>query len=686
MLSEDKMSKRKNATPVTAAELLTKPLKLYDTDRLHVALKDNDTEEFSFVVKTEGSTWKDPSQAAKYDFFSRVPERKEISKDGTRWVCPATDITVQLIRELWPQEQVVFSEDAAVVYGYLAATIEQQKVAIERSAEYHDFVARRKLITFLAVPTPKFIQDFDFRGDLTAMLHQCVGIMNQSGTDGFGGFMEQGTGKTPMTIKRIERDALRIRERENRLLRVLVVAPKNVRQNWVSEFHRFATVPGNVVVARGNAIERIEIILKAIAGFNRPPEDRYAVVVCSYECLSQSWETIGQVPWDIAILDESHYIKWPLTKRAKYSHKLRDISKARIALTGTPICNTPVDLYSQLEFLRKGGSGFHTFKNFKKFYGVFATVNKQKRMIDVQNLPFMRERLARMAICVRKEEALPDLPKIAYDIVEVEMTPEQKKAYTALDTQLYYEIKNDLDDSTKSVNANNILTKMLRLAQITSGFISTSPVVDLDTGEELQPRSIDDFEPNVKLDALIELLKGTGDPTAEDSEDEIIEGRPPDEKTIIWAHWIHDIEAISKRLTVEGINHVVYQGSTSDDDRAEAERRFNGDRDCPVLLGTAGAGGTGLNLIGYPPGRGDEYETDTTMVIYYSQDWSMPKRLQSQARGHRGGTRRPVRVVDFVVPGTIDEEIRARVVDKNRVAVSAQNLREVLSKVFGRSI
>src|SRR6185295_19942693 len=111
-----------------------------------------------------------------------------------------------------------------------------------------------------------------------------------------------------------------------------------------------------------------------------------------------------------------------------------------------------------------------------------------KRLVAVMNLPFLRERLARMAFVCSKSEALPELPDKAYDIVEVEMSAEQQTMYDTVKDQLYYELKNELDDSSRTMNANNVLTKLLRLAQITSGFLTFDPIKDLETGEILAPK------------------------------------------------------------------------------------------------------------------------------------------------------------------------------------------------------
>lgn len=664
------------STPITA-EFLLKPLFLFPTDRLFVSLKDNDTDEFELRVGSDPID-KFSSVDARRGFFERLPERKEGGYGGTRWTAPATDITAQLIHSLWPKEQVIFeSPEAQVVYGYLIATVEHQRLAMERSAKYHEHVSAREAIKALGIPTPQFTPSFEMAHDHTPGLHQSVGWANSLHTDGFGGFMEQGTGKTPMTIGRICTEAPELHAKLGRLHRTIIACPKNVRSNWVREIEEFATVPGKATILTGGAIDRMKLLMEAMVPSDK--NDKFTVVITSYEGLCNSWDTISKISWDLAVLDESHYIKWHETKRAKHAMLLRDVASARMCLTGTPVCNTTMDLYTQLEFLRKGGSGFKSFDAFRRFYGVFAIKDGTrgvKRLVDVQNLPFMRERLARMSFIVKQEEALPDLPPLTYDTVGVEMSEEQAKCYDAVSTQLFYEIKNELDDTSKAVNANNILVRMLRLAQITSGFVSFSALVDPETGEELQPSTIDRFDPNPKIEALIGIFK--------DEENDGALLKADDEKTIIWAHWIEDIKLISARLKLEGLDHVVFMGSTSDKERELAVERFNGDPACKIFVGTAGAGGTGLNLIGYPPRQADEYTTDVTQVIYFSQDWSSPKRSQSEKRAHRKGTRRPLRVTDLQCDNTIDVEIRERVTNKRLMAGTVQDLRDVLERVMRR--
>lgn len=661
-------------TPYTSETILRPVERLHPNDMMFVTLTD-DLKKFHLrlaQVERDGAERGLPSNAARYDFTERFPERRSIAGHfDTRWEVAATDTSSLLIRYAWPQTRLQISQEAAQVYTYHLASVESQRLRVRRSAEYHYHSQTRSVRQAFAIPTPQYVSHREMRDAQRLMTHQCVATDNAVDNEGYAYFMEQGTGKTLAVIARVEQEAQALRDSgETRMYRALIVAPKNVRMNWAKEFERFGTKSGTVTVLRGGPLERIRSMIESLV----PSKEGqlYTVVVCSYDALSLSWDTLQHGDWDLAVLDESHYIKWPRTKRAQFAFKLRDVSRQRMCLTGTPVCNTPIDLYSQLEFLAEGASGFTSFEAFRSFYGVFATSGRDgsKRLVDVQNLPFMRERLARYAFIVRKEEALPDLPEKRYDVCEVEMASEQAEIYREVATQLYHELEDESRDENRVMNVNNVLTRLLRLAQITSGFVTYDKIIDLDTGETLEPKPVvESIEPNTKLDALMDMLK----------DDEW----PETSKKIIWATWVHDIKQISDRLRDAKIDFVQFYGGTSDADRLEAERRFNCDPGCRVFVGNPAAGGTGLTLLGYPPGDPDACDTNCDHVIYYSQNWSAPARQQSEDRPHRRGTRVSVRITDLCVPNTIDEEIRARVTNKKLVAMQVQDLREILNRVLG---
>ena len=500
--------------------------------------------------------------------------------------------------------------------------------------------------------------------------------------DGFALFMQQGTGKTPVMISAMCNMAAKKRKQEGKksLYRVLVICPKNVRYNWEEEMESFATCEYKSSVIRGDKFNRESELLFSLLPDKR--ESELSVTIASYGSLAKTIEAFAlkniagkttiKVKWDLVILDESHYIKTPRAMRTKASFALREASEKRAVLTGTPITNTLLDVWAQLEFLGEGYSGFSTFNAFREFFGVYKLDEMgHKKLVDFDNIPLLQEILAKNSFIITKEEALPNLPEKVYDAVEVSMTASQREAYTKVASQIFIEAESAMnaDGSNQQMTVNNILTKMLRLSQITSGFLKFDDEYD-DEGNLITPGRIEVFDINPKLESLVELLKE----------------KEPQQKTIIWAHYTQDIKSICTRLRVEGLDVVEYHGGTSDKQREISRERFNKDPKCKIMVGNSGAGGTGLNLLGFDPKNPDDYETYCDHVIYFSQDWSSSKRSQSEDRCHRRGTKCNIRVTDLVVPGTIDQEIRTRVRMKQEKAVEIQDIHAILESLVAMKL
>lgn len=658
-------------TKNTAA--LLAPIRLSPNDRLSVKLNEKKDKFLVEAYQDLNGGHAAPSWPAQNDWVQRIPEKKRLAAHLTNWELAATDYTVEIINATWPRSQIVFDADAEIVFNYILVSGAQQDVTARTSAwlsERLDAVNARRELNPLTVLEASGHGEFyqgpmglEVNQEWPLSLYQRVACYNAMRNEGYNLFMEQGTGKTPIVVARICNEAPILRAREKRMYRSLIVVPKNIRLNWEREWQKFCTRPGNVTVLRGGEVSRIKLLVEALAGDS---ESDYTTIICSIDGLKRSWNVLKNVEWDLAVLDEAHGIKSVRTERFKICMELRERAARRMALTGTPISNTPLDLYALFEFCGKGMSGFSSYEAFKDFYGVFK-INEQghKAITGVQNLPFMKERLARTAFIIRKEQALPDLPAKVYDIHEVEMGADQKDYYDKIKDHLALEIESMLEHTeNKQLVINNVLTKLLRLAQITSGFIVWDPIYG-DDGEVISEKAIDRIDPNPKIEALVELLKDKG----------------PNDKTIVWACWVQDIRTIIARLKDEGIDCVSFYGGTNDKDREDAERRFNFDRDCKVFIGNPAAGGVGLNLLGYPPGD-ETYETNCNHEIYFSQNWSAVSRSQSEDRAHRRGTRNNVRITDLCVPGTIDEEIRNRVLNKRTVAYEVGDVRDILKTVL----
>lgn len=601
--------------------------------------------------------------------ISRIAERKKITTGFSpyAWEFTATDYTCEIIDSLFPKSQLEFhDEESKAVFDFILA----------RSA-YADLCAE----TIAKWKNEKSVPEhyYEFSGERPLSLYQQVAMYCTLQSPGYGLFMEQGTGKTAPTIGAICNAAKYLQEQiaagtePYRMYRGLIVCPKNLRLNWQNEFDLFATVPGQVTVLRGPEVGRVKQLIDAFTPDpNAPTPPAYTIVICGYETLSRSWDALSMVDWDISVLDEAHSIRSIKTKRFQTAMQLRDKSQHRVVLTGTPIANSILDLYALFEFMGKGYSGFSSFEHFKEFYGMYETTETgHQALIGVQNKPFLQERMARYSFVISKAEALPDLPPKQYDIYEVEMSDSQAEYYKEIRDKLALEIEADLADDSqpRAMVINNVLTKLLRLAQITSGFVSWGETFD-DFGEKLSNKRIEYFVPNPKIEAIREIAATKG----------------PDNKTIIWACFTPDIDYLESMMQQDGLDYVRYTGSTSESARVEAEQRFNLDPNCRWFIGNAAAGGQGLNLLGYDKLNPDKYTTNCDHQIYYSQNWSPLARLQSEDRANRRGTRVPTRITDLVVAKTVDEDIRARVLGKKIHALEMTDLRKILANVLRKEI
>lgn len=586
-------------------------------------------------------------------FLVSLPERE--ATGYTRSVVPLTRAVWALVLDFARENKlkIEYDDQASQMCAMYAA---QQVIQRKNSEDYLAYKAAK------IVPPLEHLNLRPPGDDLELRPFQKVACNSASRSIGYGLFFQQGCGKTPTAIARACEIAMQNME-VGLKTRVFVACPKAVKQNWRNEFKRFATVPTSCHILRGDPVQRFQSLTYALAS-----RAELQVVIGNYQNIGNT-QGVLNFNWDLGILDEAHTIRTPSTHFCKNAFKLRDRCTYRLPLTGTPVVNYPWDLWALFEFMEEGLSGFTSFNAFKKFFGVFDTRegSPHKVLVSLQNIPVLRELLAENAFIITKEEALPDLPEKVYDVHEVELTSDQRVAYDTLAQNLALEIQADLNNAqgaSANIVVQNILTKLLRLAQICAGFLGISEEIDEITGEVLQEKTVRRFEKNPKLDELIGIIKES-DPLS---------------KVIVWSCWEEDINTIMARLAKEGIKAVKYTGKCSDAQRKAAEEDFNLDPAVKVFVGNQAAGGTGLNLHGYDIHTPAESHTNCDLVVYYSCNWSPVHRAQSEDRAHRIGTRQHVRIVDLCVPGTIDEEIRVRVLGKIAAALELQDVQELLQQ------
>ncbi len=565
-------------------------------------------------------------------------------------------MTALLIYSTWKRDKITFkNEETEETFDYLIERFTAQALTgIGRAA----FKLRNQQWDL----PEDWVETDD--PDLQLADYQKVAAASALETDGAAFWMDRGTGKTPTAIQVLQMEGMRIHRKEKRIGMFLIVCPRQVRQNWVNEFCRFACVPGQVTALRGGELKRAKLLTEAVM-----PEDgsRYSVIICSYEVASRSWDFLKQIPWDRVVLDEAHHIRHTKTRRFKTIIELRDLSQKRLELTGSPIANSIMDLYAQFEFLGEGLSGFMSQEAYRAFYGKWKKTQHGKQLEGMKNIPLIKERMSRLTFMISKREAGLKLPPKLYDTYEVSMTPKQAKIYSETAKALIVEIDALEQSGMKAeMTVEHILTKLLRLAQVTSGFFKPDQQIDPDGKVLSEGKPIQIDKKNPKIEGLLEIFRDLD----------------PDEKMIVWACFREDIRAISEAMKAEGIDHVTFFGSTSEKNRRIAEDRFNEDPSCRIFLGNAESAGEGLNLLGYDPHAEDKVETDCTQMVFFSQNWKPLVRLQGEDRAHRRGTRRPLKITDLCITGTIDEEIRVRVLSKHKMSLELSDIREMAARIL----
>jgi len=429
-------------------------------------------------------------------------------------------------------------------------------------------------------------------------------------------FMEMGTGKTKVAL-----DTMACLFEAGKINSALVVAPKGVYDNWVKNeipAHLPDRIKRHVMrwtPARGAKKERLltDFIVDKYSGIK--------IFVMNIEAFSTSRGTdaaeafLYQNPENIVIVDESTTIKNRKASRTKNITRLQRLSKYRRILTGSPITKSPLDLFSQCDFLKEKALGFNSFFAFQARY---ANVQRKtmghrsfQQIIGYRRLDELSVKLDTFSNRVLKEDCL-DLPEKVYLRREVELTAEQARLYTQMKKLALAKFESGDLATTASV-----LTQVMRLHQICCGFLQP------DEGE-IQPLA------NNRLSELLDIS------------DEV-QG-----KAIIWASWTHDIQQIADALRDRfGPDSVAtYYGGTPQDERQDIVTKFQ-DKESPLrfFVGQPRTGGYGITL------------TAANTVVYYSNSYDLEIRLQSEDRAHRIGQTNKVTYIDLVSPGTIDEKI-----------------------------
>ena len=457
--------------------------------------------------------------------------------------------------------------------------------------------------------------------------HQLKALEKSWASDTYALFMEMGTGKSKVLVDNIamlyDRGAIK---------GALIVAPKGVYKNWDAiEFptHMPDHVEYTKVLWEANITKKKQMELDTLFD----DKGDLKILIMNVEAFStnkgldfaRSFLNIF-VGRALIGIDESTTIKNPTAKRTKNILKIGDLAKYRRILTGSPVTKSPLDLFSQCEFLDPYHLGHASYYSFRARYANMVKRNFGGRQVQLvvsyRRLDELADILDKFSYRVLKEDCL-DLPEKVFTKRLVELTPEQDKAYKQMKQMALAML-----DNGEVMTTVNVMTQLMRLHQITCGHFKA----DDGTTTALK---------NNRMDALLQLLEET------------------DGKVIIWANYREDIKNIVAALkkAYGDASTVEYHGGVDSTLRQEHIAQFQ-QKNGPTryFVGNAQTGGYGITL------------TAANTVIYYSNSYDLEKRLQSEDRAHRIGQTGSVTYVDLIAENTVDDKIVKSLRNKINIA------------------
>lgn len=391
----------------------------------------------------------------------------------------------------------------------------------------------------------------------------------------FGGILadEMGLGKTLQSI------AFLLSEEGKKSI---VIAPTALIHNWKSEFNKFASSL-KIALCHGNKIER-ENILKNYSG--------YDVILTTYSTYKNDLDKYEDIRFDYCIIDEAQNIKNPDSAIAKAIKGTN--AKTKFALTGTPIENNLLELWSIFDFIMPG-----YLYNKERFKNIF--INNDKNIEELKKMikPFILRRT--------KKEVVRELPDKIEHKYYIELEKEHKRAYLGF-VKL---IKNKLKEANQDkITIFSYLTKLRQLA------LAPDIMVKNYSGK------------NSKIDILLDIINDN-----------------KERKILIFSQFTKVLGLIGDRLKENNIPYSYLDGKTDAKKRLSLVNEFNESEDTKIFLISLKAGGTGLNL------------TSASMVIHFDPWWNPSVENQASDRAHRIGQNNVVDVVKLIAKDTVEEKV-----------------------------
>ena len=456
--------------------------------------------------------------------------------------------------------------------------------------------------------------------------HQLKALERSWNREYFAYFMEMGTGKSKVLID----NASMLYDR-GEINGLLLIAPKGVYKNWYKNeipTHMVNHIEKKVVLweTSNSCAEKIKELNTLFA-----TGTDFHILIMNVEALSYPKATEFAKRFlschkAMMAIDESTTIKTPTANRTRNIISLKPLTKYRRILTGSPITNSPLDLFSQAVFLDNYILGFDSFWAYRAHYCIMKTMNLGSRSVTVpigpnkRTLPELEEKIKKFSERVLKDDCL-DLPKKTYVTREIELTGIQRKLYNEMRKYALSQLDG------KVCSTSTVMVQLLRLHQISCGYHPN----DDGTVQELPCNRLTEL-----MDILWELSG----------------------KAVIWSYYQKDVERIIQEIKKQfGEESVVdYYGLTPQNERQQNIEKFQNNPKCRFFVGTTQTGGYGITL------------TAASTMIYYSNGYDLEKRLQSEARIDRIGQTKPMTYIDLVAEDTIDNKVQKALRTKMNIA------------------
>ena len=431
---------------------------------------------------------------------------------------------------------------------------------------------------------------------------------------GFGGVLadDMGLGKTLQII------AFLLSQKKSKSI---VVVPTSVIYNWMDEFEKFAPSI-KIGLVHGSKSKRDKVLRDFKRGLGIKVEEenlkeksyeKYDVLLTTYGTLKNDEKAYENLSFDYCIIDEAQNIKNPAAQATLSVKNIK--SRCNIALTGTPIENNLMELWSIFDFVMPGY--LFTKERFRERF-----------ILDESNLSELKSLITPFILRRLKEDVLSELPEKLEKKYLVEMKGKQKQLYS-----FYVKaIKNQLNENKSSEKSGrdkiNLFAYLTKLREIC---LDPSLVVPDYTGG------------SSKLTVVKEIVKDASE---------------SGKKILLFSQFTSVLKKIEEDFKKEDISYLYLDGGTSAKDRVERVKKFNEDSNIKVFLISLKAGGVGLNL------------TSASVVIHFDPWWNPAVEDQATDRAHRFGQENKVEVIKLVAKDTIEEKIVLMQEDKRELIQS----------------